>query len=98
MPQASGIVIGSGFRFGHKAAGNTDTLCELGKKYALDIHVADLVSSNAPGLNGKVRRSSFPAPSGANQLLWTYSIFSLSCLCADNLNDNSCLPVTNQCY
>ncbi|GLX92158.1 bifunctional riboflavin kinase/FAD synthetase [Herbidospora sp. NBRC 101105] len=42
---AAGVVVGENFRFGHKAAGNLDTLRELGEKYDFVAVGVPLVSS-----------------------------------------------------
>ncbi len=43
--QVSGVVVGKGFRFGYKAAGDTQMLQELGTAHGLDVSVVSLVSS-----------------------------------------------------
>ena len=39
----SGVVVGKGFRFGYKAAGDTEALLSLGAKYRLNVSVVDLI-------------------------------------------------------
>jgi len=41
---AGAVVVGRNFRFGHKAAGNVDTLRELGAKYGFDTQIVDEVT------------------------------------------------------
>jgi riboflavin kinase/FMN adenylyltransferase len=43
------VVEGPNFRFGHKAAGNVDTLAELGTTYDYDVDVVDLFASGEAG-------------------------------------------------
>ncbi len=43
--QVSGIVVGEGFRFGYKAAGDTRMLQELGAAHSMDVSIVSLVSS-----------------------------------------------------
>ena len=43
--KVSGVVVGEGFRFGYKAAGNTKVLQELGQAHGLDVSVVSLVAS-----------------------------------------------------
>lgn len=38
------MVVGTGYRFGYKAQGDTSILAELGQSYGLDIHVVPLVT------------------------------------------------------
>ncbi len=40
---AKALVVGDNFRFGKGAAGNTDTLSELGKKYGFKVYVIPMV-------------------------------------------------------
>jgi riboflavin kinase/FMN adenylyltransferase len=42
---AAGVVVGENFRFGHKAAGNVETLRELGEKYDFAAEGVPLVSN-----------------------------------------------------
>lgn len=43
--KVSGIVVGEGFRFGYKAAGDTQMLQELGAAHSVNVSVVSLVSS-----------------------------------------------------
>lgn len=52
--QVSGVAVGKGFRFGYKAAGDTDALQSLGEKYGLTVSVVDLVESESRDGNEKV--------------------------------------------
>ena len=42
----SGVVVGEGFRFGYKAAGDTAALLSLGQQYDLDVSVVNLVAAS----------------------------------------------------
>ncbi|KAK9916307.1 hypothetical protein WJX75_001070 [Coccomyxa subellipsoidea] len=53
-----GVVVGKGFRFGYKAAGDTEALLSLGAKYNLDVSVVDLVERDAMHGSEKVSSSS----------------------------------------
>ena len=44
--QVSGVVVGEGFRFGYKAAGDTASLLSLGQQHGLDVSVVDLVAAS----------------------------------------------------
>jgi FAD synthase len=44
--QVSGVVVGEGFRFGYKAAGDTQALLSLGQQYGLHVSVIDLVAAS----------------------------------------------------
>ena len=46
--------MGKGFRFGYKAAGDTEALESLGAKYGLKVSVADLVERGATHGSEKV--------------------------------------------
>lgn len=43
--RVAGLVVGENFRFGHKAAGDLETLCELGEKYDFTAEGVPLVSN-----------------------------------------------------
>ena len=51
----AGVVVGEGFRFGYRAAGDCDALRALGAAAGLRVAVADLVDAGEPGLAGKAR-------------------------------------------
>lgn len=42
--KAKAVVVGQNFTFGHLAAGNSETLRELGEKYGVEIHIVDLLT------------------------------------------------------
>ena len=42
--RVAGVVVGSNYRFGYKAAGTAQTMQELGSKYGLRVRVVDLVA------------------------------------------------------
>jgi hypothetical protein len=70
--QVCGVVVGKGFRFGYKAAGDTEALLSLGAKYNLDVSVVDLVERDAMHGSEKV----VPVPSC--RLMFPLSSLSLS--------------------
>lgn len=45
--QVAGVVVGEGFRFGYRAAGNTDSLRSIGKDLGLVVNVVDLIKLSA---------------------------------------------------
>ena len=53
--QVAGVVVGEGFRFGYRAAGDCDALRKLGAAAGLRVAVADLVDAGEPGLAVKAR-------------------------------------------
>lgn len=46
---AAGVVVGSNYRFGYRAAGNTDLLQQLGPQHGMRVRVLGLVASQAGG-------------------------------------------------
>lgn len=62
--QVVGVVVGEGYRFGYRAAGDTATLQSLGAAAGLRVVVADLIDAGVPGLVGKVRHTQFVRISG----------------------------------
>jgi len=53
--QVAGVVVGEGFRFGYRAAGDCDALRALGAAAGLRVAVADLVDAGEAGLAVKAR-------------------------------------------
>lgn len=45
---AKAVYVGENFTFGHKAAGTTDTLAELGAERGIDVHVVPLLEESSP--------------------------------------------------
>ena len=43
LVQVAGVVVGKGFRFGYRAAGDTAALEQLGRQLGLTVEVVDLV-------------------------------------------------------
>lgn len=56
---ASAVVVGSNFSFGHKAAGNVDTLRELGGKFGFTVESAQLLTSGPNGEAGVTFSSTY---------------------------------------
>ncbi|MDH2425196.1 bifunctional riboflavin kinase/FAD synthetase [Sphaerisporangium sp. TRM90804] len=54
---AAGVVVGENFRFGHKAAGNLDTLRELGEKYDFVAEGVPVVSDGEAISSSSIRES-----------------------------------------
>lgn len=52
------VVVGQNFRFGHRAAGNVETLAELGGKYGFTAEGLPLAAPTAPGSGSEQRFSS----------------------------------------
>ena len=52
--QVAGAVVGDGFRFGYKQAGNAEILKELGEGAGMKVHIADLVGLDSPIAPGNV--------------------------------------------
>lgn len=57
--QVAGIVVGEGFRFGYKAAGDTAALQRLGTELGIAIKVVDLVQLAAAADNKPISSSTF---------------------------------------
>ena len=53
---ASDVVVGENFRFGAKAAGNTEILGELGKRYGFTVHALSLAGGEHTWSSSYVRR------------------------------------------
>ncbi len=53
-----GVVVGQNFRFGHRAAGNVETLAELGKRYGFTAEGLPLAAPGESGEDGEERFSS----------------------------------------
>ena len=51
--QVAGAVVGDGFRFGYKQAGNAEILKHLGEAAGMKVHIADLVGLDST--SGNVR-------------------------------------------
>jgi FAD synthase len=47
---AKGVVVGSNYRFGYKAAGTADTLKRLGKQHGMKVEIVNLVEKDALGI------------------------------------------------
>jgi FAD synthase len=47
--QVAGVVVGEGYRFGYKAAGDTAVLKELGSVYGVNVEVVPLLGSGPEG-------------------------------------------------
>ena len=47
-----GVVAGSNYRFGFKAAGDADALTELGEKFGVEVAIVDLLDSGEEGTDG----------------------------------------------
>ncbi|MFT5357243.1 MAG: riboflavin kinase/FMN adenylyltransferase [Polyangiales bacterium] len=58
---ASVVVVGSDFRFGQRAAGNTDTLRELGKEHGYRVVVVDAVNDGGEAISSTRIRASLLA-------------------------------------
>lgn len=53
--QASGVVVGENFRFGHKAQGDVSTLRDLGARLGFTVTVVPLVADTEPWSSSRVR-------------------------------------------
>ncbi len=58
------MVVGEGFRFGYKAAGNTKMLQELGQAHGMDVSVVSLVASGCIWDSGTQGRRLEPKSAG----------------------------------
>ena len=58
--KVSGAVVGKGFRFGYKQAGNAERLKDLGISAGLKVCVSELVGAAAPGVVGNVSLALYP--------------------------------------
>lgn len=55
---AAAVFVGSGWRFGHKAAGDVDTLTQLGRELGFSVHALDLSEvEGEPASSTRVRRA-----------------------------------------
>lgn len=55
--QARGVVVGTNFRFGHRAAGDVDTLADLGEVRGFDVDAVDLLEHDGATVSStQVRR------------------------------------------
>lgn len=54
MLEVAGAVVGKGFKFGYKQAGDAELLQQLGEKAGLRVQVLDLVGAGMPGVVGTV--------------------------------------------
>lgn len=54
--QARSVVVGSNFTFGHRAAGTSETLAELGEKRGIDVDVVELLTEDEVICSTLVRR------------------------------------------
>ena len=52
--QASGIVVGQGYRFGYKQSGDAELLRSLGEGVGMSVKIIDLVGAKTPGIVGHV--------------------------------------------
>jgi len=50
----AGAVVGEGFRFGYKQAGNAEILKQLGEEAGMRVHIAELVGSDPSDVPGNV--------------------------------------------
>lgn len=55
------VVVGENFTFGHKAAGNTETLVALGKQYGVEIIVKELLAEDGTVLSSSLIREALQA-------------------------------------
>ena len=72
----AGAVVGKGFKFGYKQAGDAELLQILGKRAGLKIHISDLVGAAMPGVVGTV---SFILPDANNFQRHSYHPSEIVC-------------------
>lgn len=61
-------MVGKGFKFGYRQAGDAELLRSLGEKAGLRIHVSDLVGAAMPGVVGTVSLAPCDSKCSANNL------------------------------
>ena len=57
--EVAGAVVGKGFKFGYKQAGDAELLQALGVKAGLKVQILDLVGAATPGVVGTVSFSMY---------------------------------------
>lgn len=65
-PQVAGVVVGSNYRFGYRAAGTASLLRSLGPQHGLQVQVLDLVAGT-PDANGSAGGSSSSGATAAHK-------------------------------